>query len=552
MKQILYLLLILFISNHNLLKGQSLSPKWESCYGGSNTDNATGITYSNGYYYIVSNTNSNDGDVTNGHNAEEIWFLTVDSLGNLITEKTFGGSKADGGFVNIKKLNDTVFYIVGVTNSEDGDVSYNPWPGLSLNYWILQIKVTGEIVWEKVLGGSRLDVVRDMEVTTDGGIIALGLSNSEDGDISNHFGSDDLWLIKLSSQGVKQWDMNLGGIGFEEGASIKQTIDGGYIVAGSTDGSAGGNYDTACNYHGIEGESGGWADTWVIKFDSLRDIEWQQCYGGKYNDDSDNIIEVDDGYVVVGVTMSNDGDVSGFHGAPGNQEYGTDIWVFKIDKLGILIWQKCLGGLYYEFARNIFPTSDGGYMIIGATQSDNGDVEGFNGLEPGFGDDVWFAKIDSLGNLQWQYCYGDVGKEELYRGVVQKSDFNYVLTLGTNSDDWQCNINTAYPDVRIAQLYDSTLVGTNNNIALNKQYSIVASPNPAKDKITFTYNLPESTNQYHELYIFNSKGVVVDKVILDSYLGRVILDINSLEAGLYFYSVTLGNINKNGKFIVAK
>ena len=126
--------------------------------------------------------------------------------------------------------------------------------------------------------------------------------------------------------------------------------------------------------------------------DSSRNIEWQQCYGGKYHDGCTNILEVEDGYIVLGNTNSNNGDVSGFHGVPGNQEYGDDIWVFKIDFEGSLIWQRCLGGKYNDFARNIFTTSDGGYMVVGYTGSDDGDVEGYHGIDTGIYDDVWLDR----------------------------------------------------------------------------------------------------------------------------------------------------------------
>ncbi|NOY49463.1 MAG: T9SS type A sorting domain-containing protein [Chlorobi bacterium] len=247
--------------------------------------------------------------------------------------------------------------------------------------------------------------------------------------------------------------------------------------------------------------------------------------------------------------MSNDGDVSGFHGVPGDLDYGHDIWVFKTDKQGNLIWQNCLGGLYSEFARNIFPTTDGGYMIIGTTQSDDGDVEGFNGGDTGGYDDIWFAKIDSLGQLTWQYCYGGFGTEYLYRGVYQKGDYDYVLTLGTKTDNWQCNINTAKPDLRIVELYDSTVgINENNPESSGDNLKVEVSPNPAKDKISFKYSLPSNQSKA-QLTIYSNTGQIIRSFNIMANQGQIIYNTSGLNAGVYLYSVVAGKENKKGKFV---
>jgi hypothetical protein len=397
------LLILLFVWAQSF--AQVFAPKWAQCYGGTEWDEATGIVQVDSTYWVVGSTKSTGGDISYNHGNKDIWLLNIDSNGNLISEKTFGGSKYEGSYTRILRLNDTIFYIVSGSNSSDGDISYNPWPGTLGNLWILQINNRGEILWNRVCGGSGVEEIRDATVTNDGGIIALGISLSTDGDVVDHhgYGKYDLWLIKLGVDGQKQWTLSLGGLGDELGGSIIQTSDKGYLVVGSTDGRGGGNYDSTCNHHN---PGSGWSDVWVVKLDSVGNIEWQQCYGGTYSDLGANIIELNDGYIAIGLTMSNDGDVTGLHDPPGNSENSGDIWVFKIDKTGNLLWQKCLGGSNDDFARNIFTTTDGGYMIVGSTRSSDGDVTGYHGIPgyPNYTDDIWFAKIDSVGNLLWQYC----------------------------------------------------------------------------------------------------------------------------------------------------
>lgn len=527
------LLIILFAFSFHC-RSQVVSERWSACFGGSASEEGSGILQVENTYWIVSNTASNNGDISYNHGAWDIWLVRIDSVGNLLSEKTYGGSYAEGGFTDIKKLNDSTFYLICDTKSIDGDIGENPWPGVNGNYWVVQINKQGEIVWEKVLGGSGIDWVRDATVTNDGGIIVLGISTSGDGDITEPYGAWDLWMVKLNQAGVKQWNLSLGGSGSESGAAVKQTSDGGYIIAGCTDGFEGGNYDTACNHHGV-----GFEDAWIIKLDSLRTIQWQQCYGGYFNDCATNILELQDGYAVLGSTNSNDGDVSGFHGIPGNGESGDDIWVFKIDLSGNLIWQRCLGGSSNEFAWNIFSTCDGGMMIIGHTGSPDGDVEGYQGISHGIYEDVWFAKLNSYGELTWQYCYGGGGREQMYRAALQKSDYNYVVAFGTDTDAWQC-VGPMYPDLRIAEIGDSTT----GIYPVSTGIELITYPNPASGYVVFEY--PETKDGY--IRIINSIGQCVLTVAAKEE--KTLVDVHDLPIGFYTCTLNANEYTRSVKLVI--
>ena len=538
------ILLLLFFINGN---AQVFTPKWETCLGGTEWDEATDILMVDSSYWVVAETKSTDGDISYNHGNKDVWLLNLDMNGNLISEKTFGGTRSEGSYTRILQLNDSVFYIVPSSNSSDGDITYNPWPGNLPNYWVLQINNQGDILWDRVCGGSDIDNTWDAVVTADGGIIALGESVSTDGDVVDHhgFGSYDIWLIKLGVNGTKQWTLSLGGDGNASAGSIIQTVDGGYMVVGETDGIGGGNYDTTCNFHNIGSRC---MDVWLVKLDSAGTIEWQQCYGGSGYDFGNNIIELPDGYIVLGSTMSNDGDVSGFHGT--SSGYNGDIWVFKIDKSGNLLWQRCLGGSYWDFARNIFPTTDGGYMIVGTTNSSDGDVSGHHGF-PGYEwytSDVWFAKIDSIGNLLWQYCYGGLGDEFLYRGVIQKSDWDYVLAIGTTTTEWRCYFGPHLrPDVRIAELYDSTLVGIKEEPSVKEEW-IRVFPNPAGNTVTFSYTLPVNTVT-GIIELFDNTGKTVKRVNITRNTSQTV-DCSAMPTGVYYYRVTAGRASKTGKLVI--
>ena len=124
-------------------------------------------------------------------------------------------------------------------------------------------------------------------------------------------------------------------------------------------------------------------------------IAWQKCLGGSSYDEANSVQQTGDrGYIVAGDTFSNDDNVSGNHGI-------RDSWVVKLDNVGDVEWQKCLGGSRYDKANSIQQTVDGGYIVAGDTNSSDGDVSGNHGNA-----DSWLVKIDSIGNIQWQKCLG--------------------------------------------------------------------------------------------------------------------------------------------------
>ncbi len=252
----------------------------------------------------------------------------------------------DGGYI-----------VAGKSSSNDGDVTNHHGSIGSMDYWVVKLDSTGTIQWQKCLGGTYGEVGYSIQQTDDDGYIVAGYSSSNDGDVTNNHGSVDYWVVKLDSLGTIQWQKCLGGSRDEEGYSIQQTADGGYIVAGSTYSKDG----DVTNNHGK-------SDYWVVKLDSTGTIQWQKCLGGTHDDEALSIQQTaDGGYIVAGDSGSNDGDVTNNHGK-------TDYWIVKLDSTGIIQWQKCLGGSSYDEALSIQQTADGGYIVAGGTESHDGDV----------------------------------------------------------------------------------------------------------------------------------------------------------------------------------
>jgi hypothetical protein len=209
-----------------------------------------------------------------------------------------------------------------------------------------------------------------------------------------------------------RWQKCAGGNGGDGATSILQTSDGGFIVAGAT-ASMDGDFSTNHGNNGLPGING--YDGFVMKIDSLGSLQWQKCLGGTGDDELDCIIQTSDGgYIAVGSTNSSDGDVSGQHGgfSGGGNTPALDAWVVKLDVLGNIEWQKCLGGMADDYARSIIQNYDTskGYILAGFTYSTYGDVSGRRGGGP-YNPDVWVVGLSSSGKITSQKCFGGTSDE---------------------------------------------------------------------------------------------------------------------------------------------
>ena len=535
MKKLIKILLIFFFLT-NYAFGQNFQINWQNCFGGSKDDYARDITKITDGYLIAGSTKSNDGDISYNHGATDCWLIKTDNQGNLIWEKTFGGSYGDGIF-RIFKSDNNSFYILGEAISSDGDISNDPYPNTA-DFWLIKIDSIGNILWDKILGGNGDDQLWTGTTTNDGGVLAYGWTGSEDGDVSVYYGAYDAWMVKLNSDGEKEWDFSIGTSGMDVGQAIIQTSDGGYLAGSNSMIEEGGNL--TCVPHNYKPEAV------LVKLDSLRNIEWNRCYGGSEDEGITGLLEINDGYVFVAYTSSNDGDVSGFHGY-------DDIWVVKIDFFGNIIWQKCLGGSRYEGAENILLTEDSGYLIIGGTQSHDGDVVGNHTLSE-HDHDIWMVKLSGEGDLLWQQCIGGIGNEKLDFGVYKKNDNNYVIAGQTDygpSFDVECTPHAGvmnYPDFWVFEIQDTT---TNIINKITKEKVINVYPNPAKDYVSFEIPPSIHPNGVKNIILINNVlGQVIARLPIKNE--KTLWNTRNIKPGIYFYNLNTSGFSISGKIIIRK
>jgi hypothetical protein len=285
-------------------------------------------------------------------------------------------------------------------------------PGKNYNFgWVFKTDANGNKLWEAKT--SNQSILWSMVKSPDGGYAATGWSFAVSP--AGALQGQDLTVIKLNASGTIVWEKYFGGGGSERGLKILNTSDGGYLISGETESSDG---DVSGNH--------GQYDLWLIKLDANGNKLWQKTYGGTGIDVKGTIAPTTDGgYLLTGYTNSSDGDITA---GPG----GGDLVVFKLDASGNKIWNKIYGGSKWESVASIIATKDGGSIIVGSTDSNDGDVSGNHSSD----EDMWVLKLDNNGQKTWQATLGSTDWENGY-SITQMTDGSYMalgFTYGNDGD----------------------------------------------------------------------------------------------------------------------
>ena len=361
---------------------------WHKLMGGNNFEELNQIrqTADGGYIFCGTTGSSQNGYVTDtSRGGLDCWVVKLDANGDTVWNVLIGGAMDDFASA-IQQTSDGGYILGGYSYSFQGGDVTGVLQGLN-DYWVVKLNDTGSIVWNKLLGGSGEEQLSGIIQTSDGGYVATGYSTSSaSGNVTGTLsGIFDYWVIKLNAAGTPVWNKLIGGIESpdEFSTSIKQTIDGGYIVGGKSSSSASGN---------ITATNNGANDYLVVKLDVSGNITWNKLLGGSGDESATAVQQTSDGgYIVVGSSTSS---VSG--NVTENTFGAEDIWVVKLDDVGTIQWSKLYGGNQSDFASSIQQTTDGGFIISGYTASSaNGSVIG---TSKG-GNDFWILKLDSLGNI---------------------------------------------------------------------------------------------------------------------------------------------------------
>jgi hypothetical protein len=314
---------------------------WTRTYDNSTWDGATSVRQTTDGGYIIA-----------GGAGEYFWedadayLIRTNSSGDTLWTRTYGGHDGDE-FRSLQLTTDGGYIVAGATISFGAGAS---------DVYLIKTNPSGDTLWTRTYGGYANDLARSVQQTTDGGYIIAGDTWS--------FGAADsanAYLIRTNPSGDTLWTRTYGGNLTDEGYSVQQTTDGGYIVAGYT-----------------RSFGAGSRDVYLIKTNASGDTLWTRTYGGPSADIATMVQQTSDGgYIIAGRTYS--------FGA-GNR----DVYLIKTDPYGDMLWTRTYGGSEDDDGWSVQQTTDGGYIVAGRTESfgAGGDLDGGN---------VYLIKTDTDG-----------------------------------------------------------------------------------------------------------------------------------------------------------
>jgi hypothetical protein len=374
----------------NSLSFAQLNMEWDSNFGGQEKDVAhSGIQTPDGGFIIVGATESEGSGKMDGY------IIKVDSRGNLDWSQTYGGKKDDE------------FYAITKTGSNYAIAGYSASKGNGKkDFWLMIIDGEGNKVWEHFYGGDKDEEAYDIITTYDKNLVLAGYTKSKGA------GGRDFWIIKVNPNGVGKeqgkilWKRNVGGGGTDLATKIKQSpVDSFiYVIGHSTSFGAGGmdlyftrlspdrgsargkKYFGKSNFEhgndfcftdnngyllvgGTMSESKGYFDSWVLKIESEYYKEWEKTYGDLKDEEFVSVFVDGEDYVLGGFTAS----------------YGegkSDAWIVKIDNKGNILRERTFGEEGNDKIHRMIQTADGGYLMIGETDSKGEGKE-----------DMWIVKV---------------------------------------------------------------------------------------------------------------------------------------------------------------
>lgn len=302
-------------------------------------------TSDGGYLCVGSHTNTQAKDEPN------VYVIKTDATGKLVWEKSFGRTpfKPDLGS-DIIPTNDGGYLIAGRSTTAQDE-----------NAYLIKIDANGNLIWDKVYGGSAGENAASIKAIGDGGFIFVGSTSSYK---TGGAGDYDFYLVKVDAAGNVIWEKNYGGSDWDRGASVVVTNDG-YLMAGWT----------------ASPEFGAVArDIYLIKTDANGNKQWQKLYGWEHQDEAAEVIATrDGGYLVVGSSER-------YYDAP-LETWRPDVYIIKTGAAGNEEWSQTFGGLHNDGASSVTQVSDGGFIISGGTSSYGKDS------------DIYLLKLDESGGF---------------------------------------------------------------------------------------------------------------------------------------------------------
>ncbi len=404
--------------------------QWQNTIGGSGNDLPYVIipTTDGGYLCGGSSDSPISGDKTEDTlGVSDIWLVKLDGSGNIQWQQVIGGNKADHLY-DIKITPDGGFILAASSGSDISGDKTEPCQGLT-DFWVLKIDAVGNIQWQNTIGGSLNDYLYSIDLTSDGGYLLGGTSNSPvSGDKTApryDIGFGDMWVVKLDANGNILWQQTMGGDETDQLRTVIETEDLGVLCAGASRSDISGNKTE--NSVGAAGNF----DMWVVKLDGNGQLQWQNTIGGDGSEFLEFAVNTPDNTYLLGGHSS-----SGISGDKTEVNMAGDYWVLLIDGEGNILWQNTIGGSYGDQAIAAAFSHSKGLLIGGLSYS------GISGdkTEPNQGPgwpDFWLVNLNFKYNIINGEVFADLNANNIsdpgeppavYRKITESPTGNFTFT----------------------------------------------------------------------------------------------------------------------------
>ncbi len=413
---------------------QAPDTAWTRTYRGDKSDYGKSVQQTSDGGYIIAGCTYPSVEVR-----YDVYLIKTNPLGDTLWTRTYGGANLDYG-ESVQQSTDGGYIIAGRTHSYGEG---------NCDVYLIKTNSIGDSLWTKTYGGTYWDYGESVQQSADGGYVIAGATDSYGA------GGTDVYLIKTNSLGDTLWTRTYGGIDWDYGRSVRQSADGGYIIAGET-------------YSYGAGES----DVYLIKTDSIGDTLWTRTYGGDSYDKGTSVEQTSDGgYIIAG-------------------SYYTDIHLIKTDSIGDTLWTRTYEPDDY-IGGSVQQTSDGGYIFGGYTAAFPAGVR--------WSPNTYIIKVDSEGDTLWtKNCVGIDGNWD--RSIQQTTDGGYIFAGNTY-------FYTA-PGVDSIDVYLMKIKPKEDWIEEKIAASLLSlssvDPNPFTAKTTIYYELGKAVNV--DIFVYNMLG----------------------------------------------
>ncbi len=298
----------------------------------------------------------------------------------------------------------------------------------------------GTLAWVESFGGSGIDQATAVVTTDDGAFMVVGSTYSNDGHFAGLKSSTDAdyFLMRVRPDGGVDWTKVYGGDDDEIATGITKSSDGGFVISG---------YSRSDNC--FPGSNGGFHDYYILKVDAQGNEIWCQNFGYPGSDQAQNIIETREGDLMVTGFF----DVSASEGQ-GNEDRANsgslhgvgEYWGIKLDADGQFFWKRYYGGSNNDRSYNVVQANDGGFILIGASESDDFDITDSKGSY-----DYWAVKLSAQGALQWTRSFG--GSEiDIAYDIALTTEGNFMIVGDARSSDLDVDVNYGNADVWLIEI----------------------------------------------------------------------------------------------------